>query len=441
MSLAASRRPLAAALASVLLLGTALSGPAAAHATGKPITLVLPAAVSKEASAKILLDGYPLTFPVAPLIRGGTTLVPFRAIAEALAVPVTWDAKTKTIIAVKPFPDGSKRNIQLRLGSKQALLDGRPAQLAQAPLQNSGTVLVPLSFFSTAFGAGVSWDGTQKTVAIQSPAEQVYVKAYYALSSFSQREHLNRFDSVAFGWGRIGEDGKLTLEGRDFYWPDPSGSTTPESLVADATAAGVNTQFMVFGVDGRGELSKLLGDSTLRAEAVQSIVSTATIGGFKSIALDFEGLGLTGDKLAAQKLFTRFVTELRAASKEVGLGLSLALHPLNGAFKGYDYKKLAKQSDEIVIMAYAYDGEKGPEPLDRVDEAIRLALKETDRSKLLLGISLGSENADSLRGPAGLAKRYGLKGIALWRLGAGLVDGASLAALEGTIKLRGPLKD
>lgn len=498
MSVVPTRRLTAAALASALLAGAALSGPAGASASplaapvaaaaAKPlppfagaavaapsaklftlasgvlpgassataapaplaaklyasVPLAAPAAAvpyaSAAASATILLDGFPLAFPAAPQLVKGTTMVPFRAIAEALNVPVVWDAKAKTVAAVKPLADGSRRSVLLRVGSKQAQLDGQAAALAQAPVQSGGSVLVPLSFFSSAFGAQVSWDGAAKTVRILSPAERVYVKGYYAISSFSQVKVLDRFDSVAFGWGRIGEDGKLTLSGKDFYWPSASGATTPESIVADASAAGVNTQFMVFGADGRGELTKLLGDPALRTEAIRSIVSTASIGGFRSIALDFEGLGLTGDKAAAKQSFTRFVTDLRTASQEAGLGLSLALHPLNGAFGGYDYKALARQTDEIVIMAYAYEGEKGPEPLVRVDEAIRLALKETDRSKLLLGISMGSETAASLRGPAGLAKRYGLKGIALWRLGAGLVDAGSLRALEGTVQLRKPVE-
>ncbi|WP_339278995.1 stalk domain-containing protein [Paenibacillus sp. FSL W8-1187] len=427
MPLGAAAAP--APLAAKLYASVPLAAPAAA----------VPYA-SAAASATILLDGFPLAFPAAPQLVKGTTMVPFRAIAEALNVPVVWDAKARTVTAVKPLADGSRRSVLLRVGSKQAQLDGQAAALAQAPVQSGGSVLVPLSFFSSAFGAQVSWDGAAKTVRILSPAERVYVKGYYAISSFSQVKVLDRFDSVAFGWGRIGEDGKLTLSGKDFYWPSASGATTPESIVADASAAGVNTQFMVFGADGRGELTKLLGDPALRTEAIRSIVSTASIGGFRSIALDFEGLGLTGDKAAAKQSFTRFVTDLRTASQEAGLGLSLALHPLNGAFGGYDYKALARQTDEIVIMAYAYEGEKGPEPLVRVDEAIRLALKETDRSKLLLGISMGSETAASLRGPAGLAKRYGLKGIALWRLGAGLVDAGSLRALEGTVQLRKPVE-
>jgi len=68
-------------------------------------------------------------------------------------------------------------------------------------------------------------------------------------------------------------------------------------------------------------------------------------------------------------------------------------------------------------MAYAYEGENGPEPMRRVDEAIRLALDDVPAEKLMLGVSMGSENAASLDAKIGLAKRYSLKGIAVWRLG------------------------
>lgn len=76
-------------------------------------------------------------------------------------------------------------------------------------------------------------------------------------------------------------------------------------------------------------------------------------------------------------------------------------------------------------MAYDYQtksggtttGEAAPEPIAKVDEAIRLALQETDKGKLILGLNLHSENAASVTKLIGLAKRYDLKGIALWRLG------------------------
>ncbi|MBT9153337.1 MAG: hypothetical protein DDT35_01569 [Firmicutes bacterium] len=48
---------------------------------------------STEASAipiRILLDGEPMTLQVAPVIRGGRVLVPFRALFEAFGATVGW---------------------------------------------------------------------------------------------------------------------------------------------------------------------------------------------------------------------------------------------------------------------------------------------------------------------------------------------------------------
>ncbi|MFD1908087.1 hypothetical protein ACFSQ7_35025 [Paenibacillus rhizoplanae] len=78
---------------------------------------------------------------------------------------------------------------------------------------------------------------------------------------------------------------------------------------------------------------------------------------------------------------------------------------------------LGTLADDLVIMAYAYEGETGPEPMNKVDESIRLALDQVSKDKLILGISVYSENEASVNAKIGLAKRYGLKGIAIWRLG------------------------
>ena len=47
-------------------------------------------------------------------------------------------------------------------------------------------------------------------------------------------------------------------------------------------------------------------------------------------------------------------------------------------------KMLAAYADEIIIMAYDYSYEAGPEPLTRINEAIQLAMKEFRRISLCL---------------------------------------------------------
>lgn len=153
--------------------------------------------------------------------------------------------------------------------------------------------------------------------------------------------------------------------------------------------------------------------------------------GFSGIALDFEGLGLSGDIAKAKQDYNRFVAQLAKQAEAADLKLTLVLHPLNGAYQGYDYKTLASEADDIIIMAYAYEDEKAPEPLDKVDEAIQLALKEVPRDQLILGLSMGSENSKSVSSVIGLAKRHNLKGTAIWRLG--LIGEDTMAQVEKSI--------
>lgn len=65
----------------------------------------------------------------------------------------------------------------------------------------------------------------------------------------------------------------------------------------------------------------------------------------------------------------------------------------------------------------AYDYGPRPEPDHMVIQAVEMAVREVPKDKLMLGISLPSENAESLAKRIGIAKRYGLDGMALWRLG------------------------
>ncbi|MFC4100105.1 stalk domain-containing protein [Paenibacillus xanthanilyticus] len=390
------------------------------------------AAPAGKPSVSIMLDGYPLSFPSEPVIVNSTNMVPFRAIAEALRITVVWDPGKRTITATKTVK-GKMKKVVLQLNSKQAIVNGTAVALQAAPINQAGNTLVPLAFFSSQFGAGVAWNGATKVVTIQSPIEDIYTMAYYAMSSFKERAYIDSLDAVSFGWSRISKEGELIFDGIDFYWPQAAGEITPESIVANAAAKGTDPYFMVFGTDGSGEVTKLLGDANLSAKTIDTIVRTTQEKGFKGVAIDFEGLGLTGDRKLAQQQFTGFIQQLHAKTKPLGLKISLALHPLNGAYHGYDYKELAKVADELVIMAYHYEDGESPEPMNRVDEGIRLALKEVKKEQLLLGISFGSENAQTVNDKIGLAKRYGLKGVALWRLG--LIGDAAYQEMKRTIEL------
>ncbi|WP_438433783.1 stalk domain-containing protein [Gorillibacterium sp. sgz500922] len=397
------RIALALSVAAAAILPQAAAPVAAASATAK-------------ADVTILLDGYPLPFPVAPIVVKGTTLVPFRAISEALGITVQWEQKTNRITAAKSDAAGTK-TVVLTVGSKQALVNGKAVALLQAPSVVGGSTLIPLSFFSQQFGAAVSWTQSTQTVTITSPKKDLYTMAYYAISSYSEIGYLPSFDEVSFGWSQIDRSGEFTTKGTDFRWPQPDGDTTPEAIVQGAEAGGTEASLMVYSVDGQGELTKNLEDAALQERTIASILETATSKGFGGITLDLEGLGLSGDIAKARTDYNAFVKKLAVRAHAAGLDLTIVLHPLNSSFKGYDYKTLGQTADRLVLMAYDYGQDKTPEPLGKVDEAIRLALKEVPKDKLLLGISSWNETGSTIGAKVGLAKRYGLKGIAIWRIG------------------------
>ncbi|PWW38606.1 stalk domain-containing protein [Paenibacillus pabuli] len=368
----------------------------------------------------VLLDDVPMKFDAAPLIDKGVTYVPFRTVGEALGISITWNSKAQTVKAIGKVK-GQATEVLLQVGSTTATVNGEKVKLAAPPVQREGRVLIPLSSFSSQFGVNVGWNQSTRTVSLVSPQREMHLRAFYALQSYKEIDLVPSMNSVAFGWSRIDREGQFTLQGDEYQIPAAAGDVTPQSIVADAAKQSIKPYLMVYSLDGNGELTKVLSDSSMRQKSIEGITAAIAENGFGGVVLDFEGLGFKLDAVEQQKLLNNYVKQLKDSLPK-DIALSLAVPPLNSAYKGYDYKTLALLADDIIIMAYQYNpvGTKSqvPEPNSLVDQAIQLALNAgVSKQKLLLGISLNSETSSSIDDKLGLAKRYDLKGAAFWRLG------------------------
>ena len=109
----------------------------------------------------VLLNGERLEFDVAPIIVENRTLVPFRAIFEALGMEVDWDNQTRTAI-------GSNEDvtIEIPIDSYSAYVNGEPIDLDVPALLHNERTLVPIRFVAENSGANVEWDGESRTVVI-----------------------------------------------------------------------------------------------------------------------------------------------------------------------------------------------------------------------------------------------------------------------------------
>lgn len=381
----------------------------------------------------VLLDGVPLSFGVPPTSHSGRVMVPLRVIAESLGAEVTWLGGNHIAAS------GLGRTVELEIGSRLVVIDGVATEFEVAPIATENTTLVPVRFFADAFGAKVDWDQASYTVLVTSPSCPMHVLGFYAIRSFGERQLTQRFDATAFGWSRLDDQGRLTFTGRDFNWPASANEITPEVLLAETAASGGIRYLMVYAANPNGFLERFLTDDALVAQFVDDAVAAIRERGFDGLMLDFEGLGLIrhdGQRAVMATKFNALVVKLSEQLRAEGKLFSLAIHAPNSSFAGgYDYEFLAARVDELLIMAYDYHpaGVSGPEPVDLVMEAIELALAKIPREKLLLGISTWSETVESLAAKIGLAKRYRLKGIALWRLG---LIGRQLEVLESCITLK-----
>lgn len=104
-----------------------------------------------------------VSFDQPPVLENGRTLVPLRAIFEALGAKVDWDQNTQTVTASK-----GDINISLQIGSANMNVNGENKVLDVPAKIAGGRTLVPVRAISEAFGCDVNWDGATKTVIINS---------------------------------------------------------------------------------------------------------------------------------------------------------------------------------------------------------------------------------------------------------------------------------
>lgn len=130
---------------------------------GEPTDQAEPEASDGQTSdeIKIFVDGKEVKADVPPVIVDDRTLVPFRAIFEALGAEVEWEAETRTALGVR---GGIAVEIQIdssvmKINGEELVLDV-PAQIID------DRTMVPVRAVSESFNANVGWISGTKTVVV-----------------------------------------------------------------------------------------------------------------------------------------------------------------------------------------------------------------------------------------------------------------------------------
>lgn len=379
-----------------------------------------------EATVRVVMDGIQLEFDVPPQIIGGRTMVPFRAIAEALGVQVEWQGESRTILAA-----GHGKSLKLVVGQKAAVVNGQERILEVEPQLVNDRTLVPLRLFSEAFGAKVGWDGDSRTVTVWSAVRPMRTLAFYGLGSYDWRGFIPRFSDVAFTWASVSAEGQLSLDQNEYFWPDAA-----DEVLDMARDAGVGRYLTVVESDREDRLTRLLLSAEARERLARQIEEVVRQHNLEGVVLDLEqlGWGLEGEELEqVRQGYVALVKALADRLHPLQKELIAAVQPPNGWYPGYDYKAIAKHADQVLVMAYEYNerGSEEPEPLGQVEEAIRQSLQEMPAEKILLGILMEHESRESVIQKVALAKRHNLSGVSIWIIRS--LDQPEMEAIETLI--------
>lgn len=116
--------------------------------------------VTYAAGPTVVLDGKPLE--TAGVIDNGRTLVPLRAVFEAMGAQVTYD---QGIIDVA----GSQASVRLHVGRQTAYVNGQSHLLDVPARIVDGRTMVPFRFVAEALDCKVEWKPAARTVVITRP--------------------------------------------------------------------------------------------------------------------------------------------------------------------------------------------------------------------------------------------------------------------------------
>jgi hypothetical protein len=389
---------------------------------------LLPAAASgaEPEPLHVVVDGIELHADVPPMLIDNRTMVPFRAIAEALGVQVEWQGESRTILATS-----QGTILKLVVGEKAAWINGAAKGFDVAPLIVNNRTLVPVRLFAEAFGARVKWDAATRTAGIWSAVRPMRTLAFYGLGSYEHRGYISRFSDVAFTWASVTPDGQLSLNQNEYFWPEGA-----EEVLQLARDGRTDRFLTVVAVDGDDRLTKLVLNPEARERLAAQIEQVVLEHKLEGVVLDLEGLGwrlAESDLAQVRQGYVALVKEVSDRLHRNQKEVIAAVMPPNGWYPGYDYKAIAQQADRVLVMAYPYTpaGSTDPEPLDKVEEAILLSLQEMAPKKVLLGIMVEHENAVTVAQKVSLAKRHNLSGIAIWILKS--LDPAEMDAIDSLV--------
>lgn len=181
----------------------------------------------------VILDCAEVEFSQAPVIQNDRTLVPVRAIFEALGATVDWNAETKTVTSSL-----DNNTVVMVIDNKMITVNGTFKTLDVAPQLISGNTMVPTRAVAESFNCSVEWDAANRSVIIYS---QEFLKKIDTKESFSSVNKLTSDDKTAVSAFNISY-----FKGYDLKTNSPDGTAFEVSTSKDNAYASLSVRADIY---------------------------------------------------------------------------------------------------------------------------------------------------------------------------------------------------
>lgn len=141
----------------------------------------------------VMLDCAEIEFPQDPVMQDDRTLVPVRAIFEAMGATVNWNEETKTITSVL-----DDTTVVMTLNSQEMSVNGVSVTLDIPPQLIEGSTMVPARAVAESFDCKVEWDGALRRVMIFTKSFSEKIAATKIFCSVEKLTHDDRSAVAAF---------------------------------------------------------------------------------------------------------------------------------------------------------------------------------------------------------------------------------------------------
>lgn len=121
-------------------------------------------ATRASAEIRIKINERTVATDSAPYIIKNHTMVPVRAVSEALGCEVEWRAEERIVTIQK-----EEKTINLTIDKNHAEVGGESVELEPSAQIKYNRTYVPLRFVAETLGAEVSWEEAEQTVMITAP--------------------------------------------------------------------------------------------------------------------------------------------------------------------------------------------------------------------------------------------------------------------------------